>query len=100
MRISTHIKTRWTIRGDFDRDITTAWNNGTRVKLPNYEYGEARYDSRSGVALLSNGDKITTAITRYDHTEVIPLEKVSCIDCGKEFNQVRRCPSCGSMEWK
>jgi len=89
MEISGHIKTKWAIRGDYNRTATDAWANGMKVKLPNYRYGEARCDDESGIILLSSGDSVTTALRAYEHMEVIPLENVSCDSCGREYSQYR-----------
>jgi len=99
MEISGHIKTKWTIRGDYNRRATDAWVNGMSVKLPNYRYGEARYDSETGVVMLSSGGSVTTAIKRYEHMEVIPLENVSCDSCGRKYSEVLECPDCGDVPW-
>lgn len=100
MEISRHIKVRWTIRGDYTRTATDAWTNGIRVKLPNYRYSTARYDSETKTVLMSNGDMVTTVIEAYDHVEVVPLEDVECEGCGDKFHQNQECPSCGSESWK
>lgn len=100
MKVSNHIKVKWSIRGDYNRSVSEAWANGTRVRLPNYSYGSAMYDHDAEIALLSNGDRITTALTVYGHTEMLPLEKVGCADCGCEFQQCEDCPSCGSDKWR
>lgn len=99
MEVSTHIKAKWSIRGDYTRTATDAWTNGVEVRLPNYKYGDARYDEESRIILLSNGDKITTAITRYEHTELVPLEEVECSKCSEGFKGRKTCPSCGSADW-
>lgn len=99
MEISGHIKTKWAIRGDYTRDAEEAWTEGLRVRLPNYNYNEARYDDTSGIILLSRGGSVTTAITYYDHMEMIPLEDVICLDCRKVYNRCDGCPSCESDSW-
>lgn len=100
MEISSHIKTKWTIRGDYTRTASGAWANGVAVRLPNYNYGQARLDTESQIVLLTNGDKVTTAITLYDHMEIIPMGTVHCEDCGKKFRGRKTCPSCESEDWK
>lgn len=99
MEVSNHIKVKWSIRGDYTRTAANAWMNGTKVRLPNYNYGDARYDKESRIILLSNGDRITTAITRYEHTCIEPVEEVECSECSEGFQGRETCPSCGSADW-
>lgn len=99
MEVSSHVRNRWAIRGDYERTAASAWANGTKVRLPNYNYGSARYDYDTDLVFISNGDKITTVIRKYEHNVVIPLEDVECNECGTEFQQMETCPSCGRKDW-
>lgn len=99
MEIGNHVKIKWSIRGDYSRTAADAWDKGIEVSLPNYSYGSARYDRESEIILLSNGDRVSTAIRRYEHTEVIPAEEVECSRCGKLFQGHRRCPGCDAADW-
>lgn len=99
MRVSNHIKVKWSIRGDYERNATDAWANGIRARLPNKNYGQARYDPETDTVLLSRGDEITTTLNRYDHMTVIPVEEVLCNSCGNVFQDRERCPTCKSDNW-
>lgn len=99
MDVSNHIKANWSIRGDYSRTVTDAWYNGIRVRLPNYSYGEARHDPETETILISQGKSITTVIINFEHTEVIPVEKVECRNCGKTFQGREDCPICQGKKW-
>jgi len=99
MEISGHIKTQWAIRGDYNREAKEAWDSGVCVRLPNYDYGRAKLDERSGTILLSRGGCVTTAITEFEHMEIIPLDDVTCSDCETEYSRNPVCPGCGSSSW-
>lgn len=100
MEVSEHVKIKWLMRGGSNKSVNQGWANGIRVKLPNYKYGSARYDTDTSIALLSNGKGVTTAIKVYEHTEMLPLEQVDCSDCDSTFQGREDCPTCGSLSWR
>lgn len=99
MEISNHVKTMVSIRGDYKRKASNAWREGVKVRLPNYTYGNARLDRETGTILLSDMGMVKTAIRRYPHLEVEPLDSVFCSNCGEDFQGRPTCPSCGTDEW-
>lgn len=100
MEVSKHAKAKWMVRADFRESVVDAWSEGVRVSMPGYSYTEARFDSKSNMVLLSHGDEIVTVIKCYEHIEIKPLGKVSCLECDWDFQGRKTCPKCGSESWE
>lgn len=99
MNTTAHARNQWVIRGDLNRNLIDAWENGIKAEFPGYHYDEARFDPETGIGLLGVDGSIRTVITKYDSVNYILRFPVNCYDCGCHHHDHRQCPACGSHKW-
>lgn len=94
-----HGRTAWATRGDFNKSIQEAWDDGIDVEVEDYSYERARLDPESNAILLVQGGKVHTVIKAYDTVEYRFKIPVICVECGKHHKSPEECPNCGSDRW-